>query len=224
MATTTIPQEQRVTLSCVTWEAYIGIGEYLRDQPIRMTYDRGRLEIMTTSREHERAKKLLARIVEALIDELDIEVEDGGSTTFRREDLERGLEADDCYWIEHASAMAGKDGYDPDIDPPPDLALEVEISRNVINRLPIYASLGIPEVWRYDGTAVQVLNLQPNGTYERSESSRIFPQLPIAELSRFLDQRSSMNVTPLIRGFREWVREQQETGWRAKKPRGRKKK
>src|SRR4051794_16762874 len=101
MATATVTQEQRVTLHCVSWAAYVGIGELLRDQPIRLTYDRGSLEIMTTSREHERAKKLLARLVEALTVELDIDLTSGGSTTCRREELERGLEPDECYWIEH---------------------------------------------------------------------------------------------------------------------------
>lgn len=224
MANITIPQEQRVTLSCVTWEAYVGIGEYLRDQPIRMTYDRGMLEISTLSREHERPSKLLGRLFDVLTEEFDIAADGGGSTTLQREGLQRGLEPDECYWIEHEEQMSGKDSYDPEIDPPPDLALEVEISRTFLNRIGIFAALGVPEVWHYDGSAVQVLILQPEGGYERGARSRIIPQVPIPELARFLAQRNSIKISHLIRGFREWVREQQETGWGVKKPRGRKRK
>src|SRR5262249_29254374 len=153
--TATATQEQRVTLHCVSWAAYVGIGEFLRDQPIRLTYSHGSLEIMTLSLEHERAKKLLARLVEALTEEFNVPAECGGSTTCRREDLERGLEPDECYWNEHQAQMRGKPNFDPETDPPPDLAIEVEITRSVLNRLGIYAALGVPEVWRYDGQTIQ---------------------------------------------------------------------
>jgi Uma2 family endonuclease len=218
MTAVSVPQEQRVTLSCVPWEAYVGIGELLRDHPIRMTYDRGRLEIMTLSREHERMKKLLARLFEAMTEELNVPVEGGGSTTFQREDLERGLEPDECYWIEHEAQMRVKDDYDPDTDPPPDLALEVEFSRG-INRINIYAALGIPEIWRCARGAVEILILQEDGRYQPSETSRSFPQVPVAELSRFLGQRNTLSVNDILREFREWVRSQIASGWATKKTR-----
>jgi Uma2 family endonuclease len=225
MATVTAPaaQEQRVTLNCVSWEAYVGIGEYLRDQPIRLTYDRESLEIRTTSREHERAKTLLARFLETLTEELEVDLTSGGSTTCRREDLERGLEPDECYWIEHEPQMRDKDSYDPETDPPPDLALEVAISRNVLNRLRIYAALGVPEVWRYDGEAIQILLPGLKGEYQKSATSRALPQVPVAELARFLALRQGWSETQLVRQFRDWVR-QEAPGWTLKKPRGRKKK
>jgi Uma2 family endonuclease len=216
-------QAQRVTLHCVSWPAYVGIGEFLREQPIRLTYDRGSLEIMTTSREHERLKKLLARLVETLTVELNVDATSGGSTTCKREDLERGLEPDECYWIEHEPQMRDKDTYDSDIDPPPDLALEVEISRNVLDRLGIYAALGIPEVWRYDGEAIQILILGPKGEYQTSTTSKALPQVPVAELAQFLAMRHGLSETQLIRQFRDWV-QQEAPGWTVKKPRGRKKK
>jgi Uma2 family endonuclease len=224
MATVSVPQEQRITLSCVSWEAYVGIGEFLKDQPIRMTYDRGALEITTLSRQHERVKTILARMLETLTVELGIDLTSGGSTTFRREELERGMEPDECYWIEHEAEMRDKDSYDPETDPPPDLALEVEVSRSVLNRLGIYAALGIPEVWRYDGETVQVLLLDPGGEYQPSANSRVFPQLPVAELARFLELRHTLSETQLIRQFADWVRQQQAAGWGAKKPSRRKKK
>src|SRR5437868_3175450 len=104
MAAITVAQRQSVVLP-VNWAGYVAIGEAVRDRPIRMTYYRGRLEIMVNSLEHEWANNLLARIVEALTEELNIDIHSGGSTTFRDEELDAGLEPDECYWIEHEEQM-----------------------------------------------------------------------------------------------------------------------
>ncbi len=223
MATVSIAEERRYTMSDVSWATYVFLGDLLMDQPIRMNYDRGRLEIMTLSRLHERLKKLLGRLVQALTEELGIDVSDGGSTTCRREEMEKGTEPDECWWIQHEAQMRDKDTYDPEIDPPPDLALEVEISRSILDRLAICAGLGIPELWRCDGQTVGVLLLGADGTYHPSPVSKALPQVPVAELAQFLELRHTMSHTQLIRQFREWVREQ-APGWTTKKPRGRKKK
>ena len=128
MSTATSPlQQQRIVLR-VDWQGYVRIGEVLLDPRVRMTYSHGRLEIMTLSLEHEWLKKLIARMLELLMFALNLEVKPGGSTTSRKEELDSGMEPDECYWIEREPQMRGKDSYDPDIDPPPDLALEVEIS------------------------------------------------------------------------------------------------
>src|SRR5262245_59140266 len=139
MATVSAPEQQRIVLK-VDWDGYVSIGETLRDQPMRMTYNQGALEIMVLSLEHEKFKALLGRMVEALTEELNLDLQSGGSTTFAREELDRGLEADECYWIQHEAQMRGKTSFDPDADPPPDLALEVEITRNIVKRLKIYAA------------------------------------------------------------------------------------
>jgi Uma2 family endonuclease len=165
---------------------------------------------------------LLARFLETLTVELEINIASGGSMTCRREDLKRGLEPDECYWVEHELEMRCKDSYDSDIDPPPDLVLEVEISRNVLNRPSIYAALGIPEVWRYDGEAIQILILGPKGEYQVATTSKALPQVPVAELARFLAMRQELGETQLMRLFRDWLRNE-APGWTAKKPRGRKK-
>lgn len=226
MATVSVPPQQppqRIQLN-VRWEDYLAFGEMLRDQPVRMTYSNGSLEIMTLSLEHERCKKLLGRMVEMLTLELDIDLHSGGSTTFHEEVLKLGLEPDESYWIQHEAQMRGKDTYDPESDPPPDLVLEVEISRSVKDRLKIYAALGVPEVWRYDGKVVHVLLLTAEEEYEAADTSQAFPMLPVAELPRFLDRRHVAGETRLIREFCDWVRQQQALNWGAKKPRGRKKK
>lgn len=215
-------QEQRILLT-VTWEGYVQIGETLRDQPVRMTYDRGTLEIMTLSLNHEWVKTILGRMVELLLMTLKVEFLSGGSTTFARKDLKRGLEPDECYWVQHEMQMRGKRDYDSTVDPPPDLVIEVEISRSVLKRLRIYAALGVPEVWRCDGQAIEVLLLGADGKYQPSDASSALPMVPIAALSRFLVPRASRGEMQLATEFLEWAQEQQAAGWGTKKSRGRKK-
>jgi Uma2 family endonuclease len=125
--------------------------------------------------------------------------------TFQREDLARGLEPDECYWIEHESVVRGRDDIDLETDPPPDLVLEIEISRSALDRMSIYAALGVPEVWRWDGTKLAVNLLTRRGTYRMSDRSKAFPFLPLAEFARFLEP-TKLSETQLLRSFRTWVR------------------
>src|SRR5205807_982439 len=161
--------------------------------------------VMTLSSRHENRKKRLGRMVETLTEELTIEIASFGSMTCRREDLDRGLEADELYWIEHEAMVRDRDEIDLTIDPPPDLALEIEISRSSLDRLAIYAALQIPEVWRWDGETLTVMLLTARGTYRASRSSQAFPFLPLAEFAKFL-ARTDVSETQLIRSFRRWVR------------------
>src|SRR5262245_37165437 len=149
MDTIAIPAEQRLRLSCIPWEAYVVFTDQLGDQPIRVTYDRGEMEVMSPSNRHENRKRLLGRLLEALTEEMEIDIYSSGSMTCRREELARGLEPDECYWIEHEPVVRGRDDIDLDTDPPPDLALEIEISRSALDRMSIYAALRVPEVWRW---------------------------------------------------------------------------
>ena len=141
---------QRMLLHDITWRGYEAIGRALADRPgLRITYDRGTLEIMTTSPEHERYKHVLRRLLEAWCDEFAVPMACYGSMTFKRKKRKRGLEPDECYWIAHESQVRGKDRIDFQIDPPPDLVLEIDISRSSLDRMAIYSVLGVPEVWRY---------------------------------------------------------------------------
>ncbi len=185
MATVTIPTEQRFVLAGIDWPAYVTFGELLGERHVRLTYDRGELEFMTLSPEHERAKKRLARLIEALTEELDIDIASCGSMTCRREDLERGLEPDECYSISHEAQVRGRTDVDLEQDPPPDLVLEVEISRSALDRMGLYASFGVSEVWRWDGQTIHVSRLQTDGHYADSQRSHVFPFLPLTEFTRF---------------------------------------
>jgi Uma2 family endonuclease len=211
--TLAIPTEQRLRLSYIPWEAYVAFTDILGDRPIRVTYDRGEMEILSPSNRHENRKRILGRLIEALTEELDIDIASGGSTTYRREVLERGLEPDESYWIEHEPIVRGRQDIDLDKDPPPDLALEIEISRGALDRMSIYAALRVPEVWRWDGKKLTVNVLTSRGTYRRSERSRAFPFLPLSEFARFLDP-TNLSETQLLRSFRAWVRKQKKQNWK----------
>jgi Uma2 family endonuclease len=205
-------REQWLRLSLVSWEKYEQMAAWFEGTRFRLTYDRGELEIMTVSHPHEFGKHLIGRLLEALTEELAIEIHGGGSMTFQREDLDRGLEPDECYWIEHEPQMREVEDYDSEKDPPPDLVLEVEVSRSVLDRMGIYAAMKVHEVWRWDGETLSFWLLK-RGKYVASPVSRSFPMLPADELARFMRLRGTMGETKLLRTFREWVREQQTLGW-----------
>lgn len=208
------PREQHFLLSDVDWRTYVAFGDLLGERPVRLTYDRGSMELMTLSRAHERVKHLLVLLLAVLAEELGIEMDGGGSMTFRKEAAGRGLEPDECYWIQNEARVRGKAEIDLAVDPPPDLAIEIEISRSVLNRLAIYAELRVAEVWRHDGEALHVLLLGADGQYSESAHSHALPFLAAADLNQFLGQRDTLSNTALVRAFRQWVRDRVAAGWR----------
>jgi Uma2 family endonuclease len=202
------PAEQRFLLQAVGWQAYETVLKALGDRSgVRLTYDRGDLELMSPSYEHETAASLLGRFIELLTLELKIPIKAGGSTTFRRQDLDRGLEPDRCFYVQHAVHLRGRREIDLSRDPPPDLAIEVDITSSSLDRLGIYAALGVPEVWRYDGEALHVYHRRSDGTYAEGQGSLAFPFLPVTELVTFLRQGDQTDDTALAQAFLEWVRQ-----------------
>jgi len=197
--------QRRVVLNGVSWALYQSLLAEVGDRPIRLTFDQGRLEIMSPSPLHEHVEKIVARLIEAYADAMQIEVEGLGSTTFDREDLQKGLEPDECYYIANAPAVIGKQKLDLTVDPPPDLAVEVDISPPDIARQPIYAALGVPEVWRYDGRRVTPLRRNDDGDYIAIDASPSFPDGPVDELNRLLSIGLSRGQTAAVRALREWL-------------------
>ncbi len=163
------------------------------------------LEIMSPSPEHERLNRRIALLVQAIAEEMGIESEDLGSTTFRREDLERGYEPDSCFYIQNEAQVRGKDRIDLAFDPPPDLVIEVDITSPSINKLPIYAQLGVPEVWRYDGEKLEILKLENDGYAEVSESIAL-PTLKSSVLNKLIERSKSLRRTVWLREVREAAR------------------
>jgi Uma2 family endonuclease len=198
--------EEYVLLHGVRWSTYEALLEDLEGCRKRLTYDDGSLEIMTISSRHEWSKSLIGRMIEAMTEELNIPIRSGGSTTFKSQSKKKGLEPDECYWIANEPVVRARADLDLEVDPPPDLAVEVEVSRSALDRLGIYAALGVSEIWRSAGSQIMISQLQDDGTYASVDQSPTFPWLPMAELGRFLEASQTMGETRWIRSFRAWVR------------------
>ena len=200
MSTGTIAGEQRVLLRSISWQTY----ETLADNPDRagrlLTYDQGVLEIMSPSRAHESDKSMLGRMVERFAEEQGIDICSSASTTFKRKDLDRGFEADESYYIRNELIVRDKREIDLLIDPPPDLVIEIEMSRSAINKLALFASIGIPEVWRYNGTRLWLGRLAEDD-YESISQSIELPGFPIEAAVEILQSIGTASETELIRRF-----------------------
>ena len=213
MTATLIPsQTSAILLKNISWKTYESLlNELAQQRGIRLTYDRGNLEIMTPSAPHEGSKKILGRFVESVSEELNVEIRSLGSLTCRREDLARGLEPDQCYYIQNENVVWDKQQINLNQDPPPDLVVEIDVTSSSIDRLSLYASLGVPEVWRYDGNRLIIYQLESQEYVER-DVSPTFPFLSQVEMLRFLELRKTTKENALIRLFREWVRSQIQSG------------
>ncbi|MEK0185245.1 Uma2 family endonuclease, partial [Microcoleus anatoxicus] len=199
-------QTSGVLLKNISWRTYESLVNELAEQRgIRLTYDRGTLEIMTPSAPHEGNKQILGRFVETVTEELNVEIRSLGSRTCKRKDLERGLEPDQCYYIENEGIVRSLKEIDLNQDPPPDLVIEIDITSSSINRMELYVSLGVPEVWRYDGSRLIFYQLEGQEYVER-EVSPHFPFLSPSEIMGFVERQKDVGETSMIRGFRQWVR------------------
>jgi Uma2 family endonuclease len=195
-----------IVLHGISWQLYDMLVNELERQHIRISYDNGEMELMAPLAIHERWKKVIGGLVEMLVVELNIPIGKLGSTTFRLEEVAKGLEPDECYYIQHEKDVRGKMEIDLLRDPPPDLAIEVDNTNSSVPREPIYAGLKVPEIWRLRKHRLEFLWLGPGG-YELHEYSAAFPFLASADLQPFLDGWGTMDETTFIIRFRDWVRE-----------------
>ncbi|MCS7471049.1 Uma2 family endonuclease [Stieleria sp. ICT_E10.1] len=202
MSLTTTQGEQRVLLRSISWQTY----ETLADNPDRagrlMTYDQGLLEIMSPSMAHESDKSLLGRLVEMYSLVRGIDLASSASTTFKRPDLKRGFEADESYYIQNERRVRGKREIDLAIDPPPDLVIEIGMTRSATNKLALLASIGVPEVWRYDGETLWLGRLA-NDDYRSIAASEVLAGFPFDDAVATLKAVGSASETELIRRFVE---------------------
>jgi Uma2 family endonuclease len=205
MDTLQIPITDYAYLEGVSWDEYETLLEQAGERPIRFTYDNGRLEIMTMSHEHEWDKRIIGRLIELMAIVLNIPFHSGGSNTMKRKLKKKGLEPDECYWFHNEKQMRGKKRLDLKVDPPPELALEIDVTRSVIKRMRIYAALRVGEVWRLKRERLMAYLLQPDGSYLESERSGVFPFLRMAELQPFLDRAATTDEATLAREFMAWV-------------------
>jgi Uma2 family endonuclease len=205
MATVLSPLEQRVTLHNVSWGTYERLLVDLQDSSApRLTYDRGTLEIMSPSSEHERYNRTAAQIVEELAVEMDMNIDNLGSTTFRREDIDRGFEPDSCFYIQNAARVRGKKRIDLSADPAPDLVIEIDITSPSLDKFPIFAQAGVPEVWRFDGRRLAIYELT-GGVYLEREASIAFTSVTSADVTSFIRESEMMDRPEWVRKLRAWA-------------------
>jgi Uma2 family endonuclease len=195
---------QRFTLYNISWDKYESLLKTLGDQRVFLTYNQGTLELMSPSPAHEKFGSLLARLVQTYTLVLRIPIFSLAQTTWRRREAERGLEADGCFYVQNEPSMRHRREIDLAVDPPPDLAIEVDLSSSSVDKEDVYAGLGVPELWRYEDGAVVITTLQ-QGRYLPAAKSLAFPGLPIADVNRFVDMRQTMGETELVGAFMEWV-------------------
>jgi Uma2 family endonuclease len=199
----TTTQSELIVLTGVRWLTYKALALDLAEKPSKkLAYDQGILEIMTPLPEHEISKKLLGRVVELTTEILGLEILSLGSTTWSREDLQRGIEPDECYYILKEALVRGKLDFDLNIDPPPDLAIEIDISSSSLNRLSIYAALGISEIWRFDSRNLFIYVLT-GGVYQTRERSQVLPTISRAMLLELLQRRGKIGENALIQDLRK---------------------
>lgn len=201
------PAAERVLLSGISWATYERLLVETCARRLRLTYDRGDLEIMAPSRRHESAKRLIGRMIEMLTFELRTPIASAGSTTLKRELLEKGLEPDECYWITNEARVRGGKELDLEKDPPPDLAVEVDVTSSSLDRLAIYEALGVREVWRLTpASTLETYVQKDDGAYARCDRSRELPLLHPAELLPFLAAYGDTDETTWMHRFADWVR------------------
>jgi Uma2 family endonuclease len=205
---------QSLRLSGIDWKTYTRLVQLFAERrDVGLTYDRGKLEIMSPRLEHDDDGWFLGFLVLALAEELGLPLKCGGSTTLRRRRQRRGLEADASFWIANAHRMAGRRRLNLRTDPPPDLAIEVEVTHGGLDRLAIYAALRVPEVWRLKKDVLTFHVLEADGTYASASHSKAFPLLAPADLLGFLQQaRQTGDETAVLRQFRAWIRQRQASG------------
>ena len=208
--TSTPPQqsseEKLITLTGIKWLTFKAIMSDVGDgRAWRIAYAEGVLEIRMPLTEHEEPVGMIEHFVGVVVDEMEIEMRQLGALTLEREDLTRAIEPDTCFYIQNESVVRGKSINLP-ADPPPDLVVESDYTSSSLNKFSIYASLGVPEIWRYRNQSLLVYQLV-EGNYEQRENSRAFPFLRIAEIPAFIEQSKTIGQRAAVRLFRDRVRE-----------------
>jgi len=199
-------EEKRITFHNLSWQAYQQISSALGEScKARLTFDRDTLEMVMPLEVHEFAARLIERFIIALAVELRMPIKTMGSTTLDREDLLRGAEPDDAYYIQNQPLVAGRD-INLQNDPPPDLIVEIDITHTDINKLSLYAAFGVPEFWRYDGQVWRIYQLQGE-YYLEVEASPTFPNVPKQRLYSFLEQARLDEIGAEV-DLRAWVRQE----------------
>ncbi|MBE9159361.1 Uma2 family endonuclease [Nodosilinea sp. LEGE 06152] len=208
MAATLIQSPDRVILQNISWHTYRSlVSDFEQELALRLTYELGTLEVRMPLDPHETYKKRLGRLIEAATEDLGLEIRSLGSRTCDREDLAKGLEPDQCYYIQHEAQVRGVGQIDLAQYPPPDLAVDIDITSSSLNRLATYSALRIPELWRFDGENLTIYTLQ-DASYIVSLTSLALPPLEASNVEQFLKLQPTTGENSLIKQFRQWLSHQ----------------
>jgi Uma2 family endonuclease len=203
-----LPAGGTLILTDVPWEEYEQLLADLGDRPgTRITYDNGRLEVMSPSSKHENFIRMIERLTYAIAEEAGIVLESFGSTTYKQEWLARGVEPDGCFYIQSAARIIGKDRIDLTNEPPPDVVVEIDVSHESTRKFAIYAGMGVPELWHYDNRRARIYTLIDQ-SYVEVPASPTFPVLTSEAMSQFLEQSKSEGQTAALKSLRDWLHAQ----------------
>ncbi|MEG4287780.1 Uma2 family endonuclease [Microcoleus sp. C2C3] len=197
---------QQLLVEDVNWQQFESIlAELGERRASRLSYSNGRLEIMVPLPEHEKAKEIIGDMVKILLEARQIAFESLGSTTLKNERMSQAVEPDTCFYIQNQAAVIGKNRLDMSVDPPPDLAIEIDLTSRT--QLDNYQILGVPELWRYARRGLQINVLQAE-QYIESDVSPTFPNIPIVQLvNQYTQQSQVAGRTRAIQAFKSWVGE-----------------
>ena len=208
MVTTAPVAETRTLLKNISWQTFKAmLADMGNERNSRLTYDNGIVEIMTPLMQHENSNRLIEGFILVLCEEFGLEVKSTGSLTLTRDDLEKGGEPDSSYYIENEFLIRDKENIDLAQDPPPDLVLEVDYTRPKIDKLSLYASMGIPEFWRYNGTVLRIYTLSGN-QYSEVEVSPTLVRVSVRDIPQFIQESQKIGQLAAKSAFRAWVRQQ----------------
>src|SRR5215208_4704550 len=201
-----LPVGASLRLPNVDWDEYEHLLSQMEMFPgHRLSYDRGRLDITSPKRDHEAYKFFIGSVVELLAEEKQIDIEPSGTTTLRRKKLEIGAEPEESFYIQNAARVVGHLETNPEVDPPPDLVIEIDTTNESLHKFKIYAALGVPEIWRYDGRQAHFYTLAGEG-YEKIQNSIAFPEFTAADLTQHLERRKAEGHSRVLRAFRQMLR------------------
>jgi Uma2 family endonuclease len=205
---TQLPPDSTLVLRGVSWEDYEELLEAVGEaRGLRISYDQGTLQIMTLGTEHENIADLIQDLVRLLSLRLQIKVLSFGSATMKKRGKRKGLESDGCFYVQTAAAIGKKLRLDFESDPPPDIALEVDLHHESLSKFPIYVAISIPEIWRYDGQSLIIYHLQ-GGQYLPAETSLALPMLTSKTLTDFLARSQYEDQYDILLAFDKWLKDQ----------------
>jgi Uma2 family endonuclease len=201
-----LPAGAKLVLPDIGWDDYEHLLSQMEMFPgHRLSYDRGRLDIMSPRRDHEAYKFFIGSIVGLLAEDQEVDIEPSGTATLRRKKLEIGAEPDESFYIQNAARVVDHLETNLEVDPPPDLVIEIDTTSESLHKFKIYAALGVPEIWRYDGRQAHFYILVGEA-YEKIENSVAFPMLTAADLTQYLERRKTEGHSKTLKAFRQMLR------------------